>query len=70
MGTVSNVHRTFLTINEHWISSPINYKLLSNLASQQTPAKGVNALTLDEIVEYMKGQFDPTRYVVRERFKY
>ena len=37
---------------------------------QQSPAKDVNALTLDEIVEYMKGQFDPTRYVVRERFKY
>eukprot|EP00731_Ephydatia_muelleri_P007451 Em0003g1699a len=41
-----------------------------NLASQQSPAKDVNALTLDEIFEYMKGQFDPTRYVVRERFKY
>ena len=50
--------------------SRMNYKLLSNLAMQQSPAKDVNALTLDEIVEYMKGQFDPTRYVVRERFTY
>eukprot|EP00731_Ephydatia_muelleri_P030921 Em0022g435a len=50
--------------------SRVNFKLLSNLASQQSPAKDVNALTLDEIFEYMKGQFDPTRYVVRERFKY
>ena len=41
--------------------SRVNYKLLSNLASQQSPPKDVNALTLDEIVEYMKGQFDPTR---------
>ena len=50
--------------------SRVNYKLLSNLASQQSPAKDINALTLEEIVEYMKGQFDPTRYVIRERFKY
>eukprot|EP00731_Ephydatia_muelleri_P019376 Em0012g201a len=33
--------------------SRVNYKLLSNLASQQSPAKDVNALTLDEIVEYV-----------------
>ena len=50
--------------------SRVNYKLLSNLASQQSPPKDVNALTWDEIVECMKGQFDPTRYVVCERLKY
>ena len=33
--------------------SRVNYKLLSNLASQQSPPKDVNALTLDEIVEYV-----------------
>ena len=44
--------------------SRVNYKLLSKLASQQSPPKDVNALSWDEIVEYMKGQFDPTRYVV------
>eukprot|EP00731_Ephydatia_muelleri_P003526 Em0001g3526a len=42
----------------------------SFLTSQQSPPKDVNALTWDEIVEYTKGQFDPTRYVVSERFKY
>ncbi|KAL5503460.1 hypothetical protein EMCRGX_G010414 [Ephydatia muelleri] len=50
--------------------SCVNYKLLSNLASQQSPPKDVNALTWDEIVECMKGQFDPTRYVVCKRLKY
>ena len=33
--------------------SRVNYKFLSNLAMQQSPAKDVNALTLDEIVKYM-----------------
>ena len=46
--------------------SRVNYKLLSNLASQQSPPKDTNALTLDEIAEFMKGQFDPARYVVRD----
>ena len=48
----------------------VNYKLLSNLASQQSPPKDINELTLDEIAEFMKGQFDPARYVVCERFKF
>eukprot|EP00731_Ephydatia_muelleri_P034369 Em0057g1a len=50
--------------------SRVNYKLLSNLASQQSPPKDINDLSLEEIAEYMKGQFDPARYVVRERFKF
>ena len=50
--------------------SRVNYKLLSNLASQQSPSKDINDLTLDEIAVFMKGQFDPARYVVRERFKF
>ena len=50
--------------------SKVTYKLLGNLASQQTPPKDVNALTLDEIAAFMKTQFDPTRYVVRKRFKF
>ena len=41
--------------------SRVNFKLLSNLASQQTPSKGINELTLEEIKDYMKGQFDPIR---------
>lgn len=48
----------------------MNYKLLSNLASQQSPGKDVNALTLDKIVEYLKGQIDPTHYVIHEWFKF
>ena len=50
--------------------SRVNYKLLSNLASQQSPAKDINALTLEEIFEYLKDQFDPTQYLVRQQFKY
>ena len=50
--------------------SRVNYKLLSNLASQQSQPKDINGLSLEEIAEYMKGQFDPAHYVVRERFKF
>eukprot|EP00731_Ephydatia_muelleri_P006745 Em0003g993a len=44
----------------------VNYKLLSNHNSQQSPPKDINGLSLEEIAEYMKGQFDPARYVVRD----
>ena len=50
--------------------SPTIYKLLSNLASQETPPKGVNELSMDQIKQYMKQQFDPKRFVVRERFRF
>ena len=46
------------------------YKLLMNLASQQTPPKDVNQLSMDDIVAFMKDQFDPKRFVIRERFKF
>jgi len=45
-------------------------KLLSNLAAQETPPKEIHDLTMDQIVAYMKVQFDPTRFVIRERFKF
>ena len=45
-------------------------KLLSNLASQETPPKSINELTMTEIETYMKHQLDPKRFVVRERFKF
>ena len=48
----------------------MTYKLLSNLASQQQPPQEVNDLSMDEIKEFMKSQFDPTLFVVRERFKF
>ncbi|XP_014675860.1 PREDICTED: uncharacterized protein LOC106815848 [Priapulus caudatus] len=50
--------------------SPTVYKLLANLAAQHTPPKDINQLTVDEIVTYMKDQFDPKRFIVRERFKF
>ena len=46
------------------------YKLLSNLAAQETPPREINDLTVDQIVAYMKVQFDPTRFVIRERFTF
>ena len=46
------------------------YKLLSNLAGQETPSKSVNELDMDQIKQYMKQQFDPKRFIVRERFRF
>ena len=50
--------------------SLVTFITLSNLASQLTPPKDVNELTFDEIATFMKNQFVPTRYVIRERFKF
>ncbi|KAK7091479.1 hypothetical protein V1264_009152 [Littorina saxatilis] len=46
------------------------YKQLANLATQQNPPKDINSLTMDEIVKFMKEQFDPKLFIVRERFKF
>ena len=46
------------------------YKLLENLASQQTPAKKINDLTMQNIISFMDDQFDPKRFIVRESFKF
>jgi len=46
------------------------YEMLFNLAAQESPAREVNELTIDEIVHYMKHQFDPRRFVVPERYKF
>ena len=43
------------------------YKLLSNLASQQSPPKDINEISIEETVTFMKDQFDPKRFIVRER---
>ena len=50
--------------------SPLLYKQLSNLAKQQTPPKEINSLTMVEIEEFMRDQFDPKRFVVRERYNF
>ena len=44
--------------------------MLSNLSAQQEPPKSINNLTMTEIVDHMKLQFDPMRFVVRERFRF
>ena len=46
------------------------YKQLSNLAAQETPPKDINKLSMQEITDYMKEQFDPKRFIIRERFKF
>ena len=46
------------------------YKQLANLATQQTPPKDINKLTMSEIVNFMKEQFDPKLFIVRERLKF
>ncbi|XP_052833806.1 uncharacterized protein K02A2.6-like [Octopus bimaculoides] len=46
------------------------YKQLANLATQQNPPKDINNLTMDEIVDFMKEQFDRKLFIVRERFKF
>ena len=61
--------RTFVTAN----SIPDNnsvYKMLSNLAAQQQPVKSIHELTMNDIQTFMAEQFDPKRFVVRERFKF
>ena len=46
------------------------YKMLFNLAAQETPPKEIHTLTMKEIQDHMKVQFDPKRFIVRERFKF
>ena len=50
--------------------TPVTYKLLTNLAGQQTPPKDVNQLDIKEISEFMTEQFHPKRFIVRERYKF
>ena len=50
--------------------STVTYKLLSSYATQMSPPKAINSLDIEEITTYMKEQFDPTRYIVRERYKF
>ena len=50
--------------------TPSVYKQLANLAAQQNPMKDINDLSMDEIVDFMKEQFDPKLFIVRERFKF
>uniref|UniRef100_A0A5S6QDR6 Uncharacterized protein n=1 Tax=Trichuris muris TaxID=70415 RepID=A0A5S6QDR6_TRIMR len=46
------------------------FKLLNTLAGQPTPPKNINDLSMSNIVEFMKDQYDSRRFVVRERFRF
>ena len=71
--------RTFLTANsfprekEDQVfltnQTTVTYKLLSYVAAQQSPAKGVNDLSVDDNQRFMGEQFDPRRFVVKEMHK-
>ena len=50
--------------------TPVTYKLLTNLAGQQTPPKDVNQLDIKEISEFIIEQFHLRRFTVRERYKF
>ena len=72
--------RTFVTANsipdnkqaQIFLTNQSNsvYKMLSNLAAQQQPVKSIHELTMNDIQTFMAQQFDPKRFVVRERFKF
>ena len=72
--------RTFLTANsipkekEAQVfltnQTTVTYKLLNNLAAQQSPPEGINDLSMDVIHKFMGEQFDPRRFVVKERYKF
>ena len=72
--------RTFVTANsipdnkqaQIFLTNQSNsvYKMLSNLAAQQQPVKSIHELTMNDIQTFMEEQFDPKRFVVRERFKF
>ena len=51
--------------------SAVTYKLLSNLAAQQSTPKSISEMKMDSIQKFMGEQFDPKRFVVvRERYKF
>ena len=49
--------------------TPNVYKQLANLAAQQNPKKDTNELSMDELVNFMKEQFN-LKLLMRERFKF
>ena len=50
--------------------TPVIYKQLCNFASQQETPLTVNHLSYDQIAQFMKEQYNPTKFLVRERFKF
>ena len=50
--------------------STTTYKLLGTVAGQQDPPKDVNELSMEDIIGFTEQQYDPKRFVVRERFRF
>ena len=46
------------------------YKVLANVASQMKPPRSVHELSLDEIEGFMRVQYDPSKFIVRERYNF
>ncbi|GFN94727.1 transposon tf2-6 polyprotein [Plakobranchus ocellatus] len=46
------------------------YKLVMNLAQQQTPPRVINSHSMGEIAAHMAEQYNPKRFVARKRFKF
>ncbi len=49
---------------------PAIYKQLSNMAAQLGTPKHINELEMAEIVGFLKEQYDPAQFIVRERYRY
>ena len=45
--------------------SSVVYKLIMNLAQQQTPPRDINSLSMAEMAAHMAEDFNPKRFVVR-----
>ena len=50
--------------------SAVSYKLIDNMARQLTPPLDINSLTLHDIADFMKDQYHPKLFIVRERYKF
>ena len=46
------------------------YKLLTNLAQQQTPPLKINELSMEKIIEFMAKHYDPKRLLIREHYNF
>lgn len=46
------------------------YKLLPNSTAQQSSNKIINDISMEDIVRFIKNQFDPKRLTVRERYNF
>ena len=49
---------------------PILYKQISNMAAQLATPKEIHEVTMDDIENFLREQYDPTRFLVRERYKF